>query len=153
VPGPTVEVPGPTVTNTVTVPGPTVEVPAPPDTTKATLRLAKLATRPRLTEFRKGVSFEVTPSEPVTLDVLLSANARSVTLARVQLAETTSRLRSTAAKKLTVKPSRRLLGKPKRAFRAILRLIATDGAGNRTTLSRTISVQPDKRAKKKRRKK
>jgi streptogramin lyase/subtilisin-like proprotein convertase family protein len=138
-----VQVPGPTITNTVTVPGPTVT--APPDTTKPTVGLAKLVAKPKLAAFRKGVEFTVTPSEPVTLDLTLS-NATS----GVVLAEAERSLTSTAATKLSLKPNARRLGKPKKAFKATLRIVATDKGGNRAKATRTITVQPDKAAKKKR---
>ena len=137
-----VQVPGPTITNTITVPGPTVNVPAPADTTKPELGLTKLVAKPKLAAFRKGVAFTVTPSEPVTLDLTLS-NASS----GVVLAEAERSLTSTAAAKLSLKPNARRLGKPKKAFKATLRIVATDKGGNRTKLTRTITVQPDKKAK------
>jgi hypothetical protein len=68
----------------------------------------------------------------------------------VVLAEIESRLTSTAGKSFTVKPSAKLLGKPKKSFKATLRIVATDNAGRRTTTRRTITVQPDQPAKKKR---
>jgi hypothetical protein len=95
--------------------------------------------------YRKGVAFTVTPSEPITLDLTLS-NASS----GVVLAEAERSLTSTAAAKLSLKPSARRLGKPKKAFKATLRIVATDKGGNRTKLTRTIIVQPDKKAKNKR---
>jgi streptogramin lyase/subtilisin-like proprotein convertase family protein len=135
-----VQVPGPTVTGptvTVTVPGPTVEVPAPADTTKPTLKLAKLATRTRQKAFSKGVTLEVTPGEPVTLDITLAVGA-------LNLYDHTTRLGSTAAKNLRLKPSSKLLGKPRKTFKTRLRIVATDNGGNRTTVTRTIKVLPDK---------
>jgi streptogramin lyase len=148
VPGPTVEVPGPTVEvpgPTVQVPGPTVQVPAAPDETKPTVGVTGLALKPKLAVFRKGVGFTVTPSERVTLDIsLLHASSGAV------LAELERTLTSTAGVKLSVKPNARRLGKPKKSFKVTLRITATDRGGNRTKLSRTITVRPDKTATKRR---
>jgi len=126
--------------NTVIVPGPSVSVAAPADTTLPGVKLAKLVAKPRLAAFRKGVSFTIAPSEPVTLDVTLSNPKTGVVLAELE-----RELKSTGAAKLTLKPNGRRLGKPKKAFKATLRVVATDKGGNRTKLSRTITVQPDKK--------
>jgi hypothetical protein len=96
--------------------------------------------------FRKGLAVRVTPSEAVTLDVTLSVKPSRATLATagdLVLFERT--VSASLATTLAVKPSARRLGRPKKAFRALLRIVATDGGGNRTTVSRTITVQPDKR--------
>lgn len=146
VPGPTttVTVPGPTVT----VPGPTITVPGPPpgaDTTRPTLTVAGLATRVPLATFRRGVTARVTPSEPVTLDATLSVVPRRATVAQfLALAERTTNV-VPAGTRLRLRPSARLLGRPKRRFRARLRLVATDRAGNRATVTRTITVTPGRR--------
>jgi hypothetical protein len=151
-----VEVPGPPTTvtgpgQTVTVPGPTET--APPDTTKPTLGLTGLAARTTQKAFRAGPRFTVTPGEAVTLDVTLSVKPRSVTIAAADdfvLYERT--ISATGATAITAKPSARRLGRPKKAFRATLRIVATDGAGNRTIVTRAITVAPDKKkAKRKKR--
>lgn len=142
---------------TITVPGPTTTVPvaSPADTRGPTLKLAKLATRVAQTTFRRGVTVQVTPSEPVTLDVALAVPTRTATIAATSfpltLADTTTRLTTTAARTLQLKPNAKLLGKPKKTFNAQLKLVATDRAGNRTTTTRTITVAPDKKAKRKKR--
>jgi hypothetical protein len=110
--------------------------------------LARLAGRPRLAAFRKGVTFTANSSELVTLDVTLAAATRKAAIAAaypLTLAEVTTRLAATASKTIRLKPSAKLLGKPTKAFKARLRVVATDNAGNRTTTTRTLSVQPDKR--------
>jgi hypothetical protein len=151
VPGPPVEVEVPGAPTTVTVPGPTVTVPGPtvtppPDTTQPTLSLTGPAARTTLTAFRRGPRFTVTPSEAVTLDVTLAVKPKGVTIASadsIVLYERTST--ATNATTMTVKPSARLLGRPKKAFRAQLRIVASDAAGNRTTVTKTIRVDPDKK--------
>lgn len=129
---PAVQLPAP---DPIIVPGPAVTVagqgtPA-ADTTRPTLRLGKLQTRMKLRDFRKGVRVQVTPSEPVTLDTTLSATPRTVF-------ERTTKL--SRAQTLVLKPSAKLLGAQKRTFKVRLRFVATDGAANRTTVSRTITV-------------
>lgn len=132
---PPVQLPAP---DPIIVPGPTVTVagqstsPA-ADTTRPTLKLAKLQTRMKLRDFRKGVSMQVTPSEPVTLDTTLFVSPRLVF-------DRTSKL--SRAQTVVVKPSAKLLGSQKRTFKVRLRFVATDGAANRTTLQRTITVTP-----------
>lgn len=129
---PPVQLPAP---DPIIVPGPTVTVagqgaPA-ADTTRPTLKLGKLQTRMKLRDFRQGVRVQVTPSEPVTLDTTLSATPRTVF-------ERTTKL--SRAQTLVLKPSAKLLGAQKRTFKVRLRFVATDGAANRTTVSRTITV-------------
>ncbi len=131
---PPVQLPAP---DPIVVPGPTVTVagqstPA-ADTTRPTLKLGTLQTRLKLRDFRKGVRVQVTPSEPVTLDTTLSATPRTVF-------ERTTKL--SRAQTLVLKPSAKLLGAQKRTFKVRLRFVATDGAANRTTVQRTITVTP-----------
>jgi hypothetical protein len=149
VPGPTVQVPvpGPTVTQTgptVTVPGPSLAPPA--DTTAPRLTLGTVATRLAQATFRKGLAVRVTPSETVTLDVTLSVKPSRATLAAAdQLVLFDRTFTASRATTLAVKPSARRLGRPKKTFRALLRIVASDNAGNRATVSKTITVQPDKK--------
>ena len=51
------------------------------------------------------------------------------------------------ARTTTLKPSRRLVGKPRKAFTVRLQVTATDAAGNRKVDRKTISVKPDKKKK------
>ena len=153
VPGPeqVVNVPGPTTTvtgpaTTVTGPATTVTVPRPADTRAPTLRLGSLAARMPQAKFRKGLKVAVTPSEPVTLDVTLSLKPKKATLAAagdLLLFERT--VPATRATTLAVKPSARRLGRPKKSFRATLRIVATDGGGNRAVVTKTVTVDPDKK--------
>jgi streptogramin lyase len=158
IPGPPVEVqvPGPPTTvtgpgETVTVPGPTITVPgptvtAPGDTVNPTLTLTGPPARTTQSAFRAGPKVTVTPSEPVTLDVTLAVKPKGATVAAADTLllfdRTISASRATA---ITLKPSVKYLGRPKKAFTAVLRIVATDRAGNRATLTRTIAVAPDKK--------
>ena len=151
VPGPTRTVVGPATTvtvagPTVTVPGPTTTVEAPADTTSPRITLGALASRTPQATFRKGLSVRVTPSEPVTLDVTLAAKPRSVTIAAAdELLLFDRTFTAAGATTLAVKPSAKTLGRPKKTFRVTLRVVATDRAANRTTITRTITVEPDKK--------
>ncbi|MDX6698579.1 MAG: virginiamycin lyase [Solirubrobacteraceae bacterium] len=150
VPGPPVEVRVPGPTTTVTAPGPAVGAPA--DTTRPGLRLSGPTSRTTQTAFRAGPKITVTPSEPVTLDVTLSAKPRTVTIADTDALLLFDRtIRATGATSIRLKPATRLLGRPKKAFPATLRIVASDDAGNRTTVTRTITVAPDRRIRRARR--
>ena len=151
VPGPTRTVVGPATTvtvagPTVTVAGPTTTVEAPADTTSPRITLGALASRTPQATFRKGLRVRVTPSEPVTLDVTLAAKPRTVTIAAAdELLLFDRTFTAAGATTLAVKPSAKTLGRPKKTFRVTLRVVATDRAANRTTITRTITVEPDKK--------
>jgi streptogramin lyase len=149
VPGPVITVPGPTTTVTgppTTVTGPPVVVSPPVDTTKPTLRLGALAARMPQATFRKGFSLAVTPSEAVTLDVTMSLKPKRATLAAAdELLVFERTFSATRATTLALKPSAKYLGRPKKSFAVVLRIVASDKSGNRTTLTKTITVAPDKK--------
>ena len=88
----------------------------------------------------EGLKLELTTDEEARLDVSLRAEPRSVELAKpsLVLAEKSRGLGS-GTRKLTLKPKRRLLGGAER-FKAELRVIATDRAGNRAVVKREIRV-------------
>jgi streptogramin lyase len=144
IPGPPIQVPVPGPTTTVTMPGPTVTAPA--DTTRPGLRLSGPPARTTQTAFRAGPKLTVTPSEPVTLDVTMSVKPKTVSVANTDALLLFDRtIKATRATPITVKPATRFLGRPKKAFRATLRIVASDAAGNCTTVTRTITVAPDKK--------
>ena len=116
----------------IVVPGPPAPAAA-ADTVRPALKLGKLPSRLKLSAFRKGVRIRVTPSEPVTVDTTLFASPRTVL-------DRTTKLRR--AQTLVLKPNAKLLGRPAGTFRVRLRFVVTDGAGNRTTVQRTITVTP-----------
>jgi streptogramin lyase len=149
VPGPVITVPGPTTTVTgppTTVTGPPVVVSPPADTTKPTLRLGTLAARMPQATFRKGFSLAVTPSEPVTLDMTMSLKPKRATLAAADdLLVFDRTFSASGATTLALKPSAKYLGRPKKSFRVVLRIVATDKGGNRATATKTITVDPDKK--------
>jgi len=109
-----------------------------------TLRgLPRSLTRARLL---RGFRLTLAPNEPAAFDVALTGRTRRASLAstRVLLLER-SLARAAGARRLTIKPSRAAFGRPRRTVRLRLRVVATDAGGNRTTVTRTIAVRPDRR--------
>jgi streptogramin lyase len=144
--GPPVQVKVPGPPRTVTRPGRTVTVTPAPDAAKPAIRLGRLAARMPQKTFRKGFRVRVTPSEAVTLDVQLSVKPKRVTLAAADSLTLFERtVEASGATSVRVKPSARRLGRPKKRFRALLRIVATDKAGNRTTVTRRLTVNPDRK--------
>jgi N-acetylneuraminic acid mutarotase len=120
--------------------------PAPPITPKVTV--SKLPSKLSLPSFLRGLSFTVTPNEPVALDVSLLAFAKGATIGRVYnltLAETVLGT-SGSSRKVKLAPSRKLVGKAK-SFTVQLRIVATDGSGNRVTVTKTIKIVAPKKKK------
>ena len=82
------------------------------------------------------------PSVPAAFELALLGRARSVGLMRagdVTLADRSLTL-APGARSVKLKPNRRLLGGTRR-FTVQLRVVATDAAGNRRTLTRSIRVR------------
>ena len=123
--------------------------PAAPDTTAPSVALEGAKASMPLKAFLKGVSVKVVTGEPASLEAELLTSAKSARLASLNLilAEGSSSL-AAGPQTLTLKPSRRLVGKPKKAFKATLRVTATDAAKNATVDTRTITVKPAAKKKK-----
>lgn len=118
----------------------------PPDQTSPTVRVRGVPRRLSRRRFLNGISARISSGEAVRLQVALLARARAVRIARVGdvvLAER-SRGLSAAARRVRLKPRRRLVGRARR-FTVRLRVIATDAAGNRRTVVRRIRVRPPAR--------
>ncbi|MBB4664158.1 PKD domain-containing protein [Conexibacter arvalis] len=92
---------------------------------------------------KKGLRLKVRSDERATVTATVVARARRATIARVgdlTLAErTVRRIAANRARTLALKPARRLLGR-RRALRLAVRIMATDAAGNRATVSRSLRV-------------
>ena len=89
----------------------------------------------------KGVKAEVTTDEAATLAISLLATARQVQLAKPNLIlAQESRGLSSATRKVKLKPKRGLLRDADR-FKAEVRVIATDGSGNREVVKKKIRVR------------
>jgi Domain of unknown function (DUF4394)/Calx-beta domain len=133
---------------TVTIDSNDPAPPGPPDTTRPTLAVASPLSM-RLAAFLKGVKVKATPGEPAALKFELVAKRRGTRPAvtkNVVLASTALPI-AAGARTATLKPSGRLVGKPRKAFTARLRVTATDAVGNRKVVTKTLTVKPDKKRK------
>jgi hypothetical protein len=124
-----------------------VQVPPPPppvvkDTTPPTTTTSKLPKTLKFNRLLAGLSFTVTPSEPSAISATLAGAASTVKLAKnynVTLASKSFKL-AAGRRRITLKVKRKLLGKSRR-FTLRLTLVATDAAGNKKTVTRTIKVK------------
>jgi hypothetical protein len=100
-----------------------------------------------LAAFLRGVTGTAEPNEPSRLDFELLAKPRGASLSATGDLVLAARSLALGAgrRSARLKPRRRLVGKPRRAFRVRLRVTATDAAGNRTVSNRTITVRPRRR--------
>lgn len=117
--------------------------PTPPaDKTAPTIKLSRIPKKLRPKQLITGFSFTVTPSEAATLDATLAGSARSAHLAKsynITLAHKRTP-RSAATRRITLRVKKKLLG-TSRKFSVKLTLVATDAAGNKRTITRTIKVR------------
>ena len=122
-------------------PPPPPPTPPTPDTTAPTVTVTKLNSKLKLKSFLKGLTATLTPSEPVALTVDLIASTKKATIAKTyNLALATTRYGSSAAaRKLKLKPNKKLIGRA-RKFTVQLKVLAVDAAGNRRTVTKTIKV-------------
>jgi len=117
-----------------------------------TVSLGGVMSSMSLKTFLKGIEIKVRASEPAGLEAELLAAARSARLASFNLILASATLSIAPGQRtLKLKPDRSLLGKPTRAFKASLRVTATDAAGNAATARKTIVVKPAAKKKKKKR--
>jgi hypothetical protein len=108
-----------------------------------TVKLTGVRSSMTLKAFLKGVKVTVTPSEPVTVVAELQSTVKRAIAAAYNLGIATKRLSLGAGKRsLTVKPTRALVGHPRKRFKVRLRVTATDAAGNAKVTTKTISVKP-----------
>ena len=122
---------------------PVVATGTPADTTAPSVKLRGLPTTiKRSALLKRGLTFTVAPSEASAVEADLLVSARSAVIAaatpNLSLARGTFG-RSALARKVTLKPSSRLVGRAKR-FTLTVRVVATDAAGNRRTLTRSVKV-------------
>ena len=112
------------------------------DKTAPTMKLSRIPKKLRPKQLVTGFSFTVTPSEAASLDATLAGSARSAHLAKsynITLAHKRTP-RSTATRRITLRAKKKLVGSSKR-FSVRLTLVATDAAGNKRTVRRTIKVR------------
>jgi Ca2+-binding RTX toxin-like protein len=137
-----VTVPGPVVT----VPGPPAPVPVPaPDTRAPALTLRGLPTViKRAALLKNGLGVRVTADERASLTGELLSTARSARIAatapNLTLATRTLPAAAAGTRTLALKPSNKLIGSARR-FTLIVRVVATDAAGNRRTATKTVKVR------------
>ena len=119
------------------------------DTTRAQVVLAGVPRSLTRSRLLRGFRVTLRPNEPAAFEVALTGTTRRASLAstRVLLLER-SLPRAAGARTLTIKPSRAAFGRPRRTVKLTLRIVATDGGGNRTTVTRRIAVRPDRRRSK-----
>jgi Domain of unknown function (DUF4394)/Calx-beta domain len=115
---------------------------ATPDTTRPVVALGRLPRSLRLRRLLGGVVVRLTPNEPVAFELELRGSARRVQLSRTFNVILARRALgpSAAPRRVRLRPNRRLVGRPRR-FTALLRVTATDAAGNRTVAQRRIRVR------------
>ncbi len=123
-----------------------------PDTTPPALTVSAPASL-TLDKLLKGLTASATPDESAQITFELLASARTATIAAAR--DLTLAFKSfplaTGKRSAKLKPTRALLGKPRKAFRLRLRIAAVDAAGNRRTTTKTITVKPTKKKKGRRR--
>jgi Domain of unknown function (DUF4394) len=131
-------------------PAPTPVPPAPapivPDVTApiATLTASRSISLAAL--LKSGIKVTIAPNEPARLELALLGTVTRANLRasfNLTLASRTLALAG-GARSVRLKPSRKLVGKPRKAFKLRVRVIASDAAGNRRTLTKTITVKPRK---------
>jgi hypothetical protein len=96
----------------------------------------------RATLLRSGLSFRVSAGERASLEGQLLGTARAARIAAVNLTLARRVLPAAPAgtRKITLKPSRKLVGSANR-FTLAVRVVATDAAGNRRTVERKVKVR------------
>jgi hypothetical protein len=131
------------------VPSTLLPTPTPVDKTPPTVSLAGVRGSLSLKAFLKGIAIKVMANEPASLEAELLGAAKSAKLASFNLILASKSMGLAAGQRtLTLKPSRRLVGKPTKAFKVSLRIAATDAGGNTGAATKTIKVKPAKKKKK-----
>jgi Domain of unknown function (DUF4394) len=113
------------------------------DVSAPTILLQGVKRKMSFAAFLKGVAAKVTPSEPASLTgELLGAARKSRLAAFTRTLAKKSLLLAAGRRTLKLKPKKRRVGRPSRAFKVRLRITATDAAGNPGVVTRTIRVKP-----------
>ena len=95
-----------------------------------------------LKAFLKGVKARVARNEASSIDATLDGSAKKATLAAAFNVSLASKAvaRGTGTSTITLKPSKKLVGRAKK-LNARVRVVVTDAAGNRRTVTKTIKVK------------
>jgi hypothetical protein len=133
-----------------TAPVPVPPTPAPPtqtpggttaDTTPAKLTVTGVGKTVKRAKFNKGLKVKIGADEPISAELILLATPRKVTIAKLPVVAlaSTSLAKAGGTRTVTLKPSTKIKGK--RKVKMQLRVVAFDGAGNRSakTLSFTVT--------------
>lgn len=118
--------------------------PIPPDTTAPTLGQTTTAAKLKLKKLLKGVTVTVGADEPVSAEVTLLASPKQVSLGRafeLTLASGSLPL-GDGPRTVNLKPKRKLIGKPAKKFKVLVRVVATDAEGNETTSDKSLKIKP-----------
>ena len=129
--------PVPVVTPPVTPP---TNTPA-ADTTPPQLTVSGIGKTVRRRTFNRGLKVRIGANEPITAELLLLAQPRRVTIAKVPMVAlaTTTLSRGGGTRTVTLKPSPKVGGKRKVKMR--LQVIAYDAAGNRSAMTVSFTVK------------
>jgi hypothetical protein len=129
--------PVPVVTPPVTPP---TNTPA-ADTTPPVLTISGIRKTIKRKTFNKGLKVKIGANEPITADLILLAQPRKVTIAKVPSVAlaTTTLSRGGGTRTVTLKPSTKVRGK--RRVKMQLRVIAYDAAGNRSAKTVSFTVK------------
>jgi hypothetical protein len=134
------------------LPGP-VPSAQPGDSTAPSISIQGVKKKLSFKAFLKGVAAKVTPSEPAALTGELRGTAKGGKskpreLASFRVLAKKSLPLAAGQRTLKLKPKKRRVGRPEKAFKVRLKVTATDAAGNAGTVTRTITVKPPKPKKK-----
>ena len=119
--------------------------PAPRDTVAPRVAFASAPRTIGISRLRTtGLVLKVRPSEAASLVVVLEVSARRLLLANGFNLTLVSKSfgRSAAQRTVKLKPAKALVGLPTRRFTVRIRIVATDAAGNRRTVTRNVTVTP-----------
>ena len=118
--------------------------PPPPvviDKTAPSITITKLSTKLKFSKFLKGVSLRVKPSEAASLLVELIVKPRNATVSSKGdlVLDSKNFALSTNSRPVKLKPKRKLVAGRKK-FTVTVRVTATDAAGNRKVVSKTVRI-------------
>lgn len=132
--------PVPVVTPPVTPPGGGPGTTA-TDTTPAVLTVGGIGSTVKRATFNKGLKVRIGANEPITADLILLAQPRKVTIAKLPVVALASATlaRGGGTRTVTLKPSPKLRGR--RKVKMQLRVVAYDAAGNRSAKTVSFTVK------------
>jgi uncharacterized protein DUF4394 len=119
------------------------------DTSAPSVLLQGVKDKMSFAAFLTGVVVKATPGEPAVLaGELLGTSKKSKLASFTRTLAKKSLPLAGGQRTLKLKPKKRLVGRPSKAFKVRLRVTATDAAGNVGTATRTIKVKPPKKKSK-----